>query len=265
MYTTNPMLKLLKQLGQQFTRSPQRETSWRENNRTRYPGLLILTLGLMTLGFTVVLGKFSATGEALQHQAALAPATAIRPANAPAEPAPAPQAIASAGEAAAAAPGASKDQALQGPADLPATPITAAPADDAAQQADRKAKSRAASRYAVAESTFNAWQQAWRDRDVDAYLGFYSEAFVPPGGLSRAEWVKQRQQRLPKQSGMKLELSGVQITPNGEDSFTIQFVQDFTTPSYSEFGTRKELHLKDEGSSWKITQEIVLTPGTPTR
>lgn len=245
------MLKLLKQLGQQFTHSPQRQTGWRESNRTRYPGMLILTLGLMTLGFTVVLGKFSSTGEVIQKQAPLAPATAIRSAPAATEPKPATQAVSPAEATAAIAPAESRE--------------LASPADEVAQQAERKAQSRAASRYAVAESTFNAWQQAWRDRNVDAYLDFYSEAFVPPGGLSRAEWVKQRQQRLPKQSGMKLELSEVLITPNNEDSFTIQFVQDFTIPSYSEFGTRKELHLKEEGGAWKIIQEIVLTPGSPTR
>ena len=259
------MLKSLKNLGQQFTHSPQQDRGWRESNRKRYPGLLILTLALMTLGFTVMLGQVPGIGDAIQAPSAtkapadrkpLPAATPIAPPAAPSpithsEITPAPAPIANSIPASEAA-----------PAPVASAPEAPAPVADSAAI---KAQSRAASRYAVVESTFNAWQQAWRERNVDAYLGFYADAFVPPGGIARTEWVKQRQQRLPRQTGMTLTMSEVRITAKDESNYVVQFVQDFSIPSFSEFGTHKELHLREEAGAWKIVQEIVLTPGSPTR
>jgi len=56
-----------------------------------------------------------------------------------------------------------------------------------------------------------AWRSAWVARDVKGYLGFYAQGFKPDGGLSRDDWARQREQRVAKASGIRVEIQDLVV------------------------------------------------------
>lgn len=109
----------------------------------------------------------------------------------------------------------------------------------------------------VVNAAVNAWAEAWRGKDVSAYLASYSVKFVPEGGMSRKAWVGQRKQRLAKPDAIALVLDGVKINVVDQHA-TVTFVQSYSTKGYSD-NVSKLLEMDLEGKTWRITKETVLS------
>ena len=101
----------------------------------------------------------------------------------------------------------------------------------------------------------NAWAEAWRTKNVNAYLKFYSDKFVPEG-MSRKAWVAQRKQRIAGQSGsIGLTLEGVKIDVNGKTA-RVEFLQHYSSGKFADHVT-KVLSLSNEQNQWLIVKEAV--------
>jgi adhesin transport system outer membrane protein len=99
-----------------------------------------------------------------------------------------------------------------------------------------------------------AWAAAWSARDINAYLAFYGNGFTPEKGGSRDAWKAQRQARLTRPGQIKLELSELQTTVNGESADTM-FLQKYVSDVYSDT-SRKTLKWVREAGEWVIRQEL---------
>lgn len=105
-----------------------------------------------------------------------------------------------------------------------------------------------------------AWAAAWSARDLDTYLGFYSDAFKPATLPDRDNWRALRARRLAK-SSIDVKVENVRVQRTGPDSATATFLQHYRSPDLSDDVT-KTLHFRREGNRWKIEREVAPPAGT---
>ena len=102
-----------------------------------------------------------------------------------------------------------------------------------------------------------SWAASWTGRDVERYLSFYGEEFIPAGGLSRPEWVSQRRRRLQVPGEIQITLSDIKIADADANGFTVEVMQSYQSPRYSDV-TRKQFELLKTGTELKIISENAL-------
>jgi len=112
-----------------------------------------------------------------------------------------------------------------------------------------KAKNRTA-----VELALKNWANAWSAKDVDSYITSYGKEFVPPKGLSRSEWEKERHVRLRKPKFIKVGLSDIKINLHGKDYAEIRFTQSYQSNTYGD-KVKKEILMRKVNDKWLITQE----------
>lgn len=103
-----------------------------------------------------------------------------------------------------------------------------------------------------------AWAQAWRSKNIEAYLGAYAPEFVAEGLPSRAAWEAQRKQRLSaKQGAITLVLNDVQVQREGNTA-VVQFEQKYAAKTYKDVLLKTlELRYAPAQKRWLITHERV--------
>lgn len=114
---------------------------------------------------------------------------------------------------------------------------------------EEKAKNRTAVEFATKN-----WANAWSAQDVDSYLSSYGREFVPPKGLSRSAWEKERRIRLKKPRFIKVTLSDMKINLHGKDYAEIRFTQSYQSDTYGD-KVKKEILMRKVDDKWLITQE----------
>ena len=102
-------------------------------------------------------------------------------------------------------------------------------------------------------SSVDAWSQAWKNKDIDAYLSFYADQFVPEQKISKAAWIAQRQKRLASKDALDISLSQINVQVNG-DKATQEFVQRYTANGKKE-DSNKRLTLALLNGKWLIVRE----------
>ncbi len=112
-----------------------------------------------------------------------------------------------------------------------------------------KAKNRNAVEFAAKN-----WANAWSAQDVDSYLASYGKEFVPPKGLSRKAWERERRVRLRKPRFIKITLSDMKINLHGKDYAEIRFTQAYQSDTYGD-KVKKEILMRKISDKWMITQE----------
>ena len=107
----------------------------------------------------------------------------------------------------------------------------------------------------------NAWADAWRTKNVKAYLSFYSDKFVPEG-MTRKVWAAQRKQRIEGESGsIGLTIESVKVDVNGKFA-SVEFLQHYSSNKLNDHVT-KVLSLTNEQNHWLIVKESVVKPSKP--
>ena len=115
---------------------------------------------------------------------------------------------------------------------------------------------KAANRKAV-EAAVRNWANAWSAQDVDGYLASYGRQFVPPKGLSRSAWEKERHIRLNKPRFIKVKLTNMKINLHGKDYAEVRFSQSYQSDTYGD-KVKKEVLMRKVDGNWLITQERAL-------
>ena len=102
-------------------------------------------------------------------------------------------------------------------------------------------------------SRVDAWAQAWKNKDVDTYLSFYGNTFVPEQKNSKSNWMAQRQKRLASKDALDVSLSQINVQVNGNNAIE-EFVQHYSANGKKE-NTNKRLTLMLDGGQWVIVRE----------
>jgi tetratricopeptide (TPR) repeat protein len=131
---------------------------------------------------------------------------------------------------------------------IPANPVSTEVASKVDPE-EEKIKNRNAVELAIKN-----WAKVWSAQDVDGYIASYGKEFVPPKGLSRSAWEKERRVRLRKPRFIKVSLSGIKINLHGKDYAEIRFTQSYQSNTYGD-KVKKEVLMRKVDDKWLITQE----------
>lgn len=99
----------------------------------------------------------------------------------------------------------------------------------------------------------NGWAKAWSSQDVNAYLGYYSNEFAPPKGLSRQAWADERRARIAGKGHIRVEVNAPQVVVTG-DTAKVVFRQVYESDRLTA-NSRKTLVMVKNGGKWQIKQE----------
>ncbi len=113
---------------------------------------------------------------------------------------------------------------------------------------------------AALRAMLEGWGNAWVDRDVEAYLAYYSEHFQP-GKRFRdlAAWRAQRRARLTSNTAINITLSHPKILITDPFHARIQFDQHYRSAQLDDH-VHKMLLVEREVNGWKIVRELTEIP-----
>ncbi len=110
--------------------------------------------------------------------------------------------------------------------------------------------------YEEIATLVNAWAAAWSSQDVDKYLGYYSDNFLPNGGQTLDQWRSDRRYRVMAPAYIRVKILNVEARIVNPQRAQATITQRYESNTYQ--GTAlKDLHLERQGDQWKIVQEIV--------
>ncbi len=122
--------------------------------------------------------------------------------------------------------------------------------------AEEKAAPQNTDQVAVAKA-LDAWANAWRSKNMSAYLASYAPKFKPEG-MSKKAWEAQRKQRVGANPGeITLILDKVDIVADGKKA-TVTFAQHYATAKYSD-DVVKVLSFENVKDQWLIVKETAKT------
>lgn len=108
-------------------------------------------------------------------------------------------------------------------------------------------------------AALNAWAEAWRARDEEAYLAAYAASFRPEGGQTREQWEKRRRLLLGVSRNIDLQIDGVATEAMTEERAQISFRQYYRSDTYRD-AVIKQLKFVRADNRWLIEEEKVLAP-----
>jgi outer membrane biosynthesis protein TonB len=139
----------------------------------------------------------------------------------------------------------------------PAKPAVAAKPEPVVAKAEPKPEPVKAkpdtSEHEAVLSQVHGWAKAWASQNVDGYLGYYSNEFEPPKGLSRKVWADERRARIEGKGSIHVEVANPEVVVTGNTAkvtFRQTYVSDRLTAK-----SRKTLVLVKNGGKWQIKQE----------
>lgn len=100
----------------------------------------------------------------------------------------------------------------------------------------------------------DSWSRAWSSQDVEAYLGFYDPAFVPPGGKTRDQWERQRRDRIARPRWIEVTLAEARAGTMNDGGVRVDVIQSYKSDVYED-RTRKQFDLRRHEGGWSIVRE----------
>lgn len=134
----------------------------------------------------------------------------------------------------------------------PVKPAKVEPPKPAKPEPEKAAKPDTSERDAVLAQV-HGWAKAWTSQNVDSYLGYYSQEFEPPKGLSRKAWADERRARIEGKGRIHVEVGGPEVVVNGNTA-KVTFRQTYESDRLTA-RSRKTLVLVKNGGKWQIKQE----------
>lgn len=104
------------------------------------------------------------------------------------------------------------------------------------------------------EKSVMAWASAWSKRDIEGYLGAYSQDF-DSGRMSLSAWKQQRTDRILPRKRINVDISKLTVSVTGSQA-TADFEQDYSSDTFNG-SSSKRLSLALEDGRWLIVKESV--------
>ena len=123
------------------------------------------------------------------------------------------------------------------------------------------------SQESVVGGRLNGWAKAWTQRNLDGYLSYYADKFTPSYGMSKADWLKQRAQRINMPKKINLDLKNIKISVSGEKATAqiegsqaafADFDQSYSNSLGYKDQVHKELEFELVEGTWQIVRESVV-------
>lgn len=102
-------------------------------------------------------------------------------------------------------------------------------------------------------NVINAWAAAWSERNVEKYLSFYSDGFVPQQLQSRQAWAEERRARIAGKSRITVNIAAPQVVMDGNVA-TAKFRQVYVSDRLTD-KTMKTMTLEKRDGQWRIMKE----------
>lgn len=102
-------------------------------------------------------------------------------------------------------------------------------------------------------ATINSWAAAWSAKDIDKYLGFYSETLAYSKGQSRQDWVEERRSRINAKAHINVKIESPQVKWEGNTA-KVSFRQIYISDRLKDT-MRKTLVMERQDGQWRITRE----------
>lgn len=99
---------------------------------------------------------------------------------------------------------------------------------------------------------FLAWKEAWQEKDLETYLGFYSGQF-DSAPRTRQAWERSRKRALGREGTIQVQVGEMEVMPVG-DRVEMRFIQKFQSSTFQDVGL-KTLVWAYENGQWKILSE----------
>lgn len=106
-------------------------------------------------------------------------------------------------------------------------------------------------------SRLSEWARAWSSRDVPAYLRFYAESFVPPGGVDRSAWEESRRRLVGKPGAVAVSIESLAVTVDVGGEAVTSFRQRYDSSNHRDVVAKAITWVREAGI-WRIVREAVL-------
>jgi len=131
---------------------------------------------------------------------------------------------------------------------LVATTPVKQPAPEGARADETKSKK------ASIIKTVNNWASAWSKQEIDTYLGFYANEFIPPNNITRSAWEALREKRLRKPKFISVDVIRPKVVIHGDEHAQVEFSQNYQSDTYQD-EINKVLLMKNSNGRWLIVEE----------
>ena len=148
-----------------------------------------------------------------------------------------------------------KTEAPKVEAPKPAAPKAAPPAATVTPAPTAPAAPVVGDDQAAVAAAIDRWARAWAGKDVKGYLAAYAPEFEVPGGISRAEWEKQRTERIEGPKSIEVEAKVQSIKVKGNEA--VATIRQGYKSDRVKSNSTKTLKLVKTGDRWLIKQERV--------
>ena len=105
------------------------------------------------------------------------------------------------------------------------------------------------------ENAVLEWARMWSARDLKGYFAAYSDTFVPPDGMERKTWERERTLRIAKKSNITVRIANLVIHVK-EGHGIAQFHQDYQSGHFT-VSSEKLLEFDKLNQRWLIVKEMI--------
>lgn len=105
-------------------------------------------------------------------------------------------------------------------------------------------------------TTLQGWAAAWSGKAVGLYLSFYTPDYAP-NGMTHAQWVALRRQRLRAPKWIHVSLNDFKVGPVQDNTIRVRLIQKYEASNYHDL-TRKLFRLRHTADGWRIYEEKTL-------
>lgn len=106
---------------------------------------------------------------------------------------------------------------------------------------------------ATLSETLYQWIHAWSTKNVDNYLSFYGDDFIPPKGLNRKTWEASRNERISSKEKINIDIQNLRFQIR-DDLATVEFIQVYRDERLR-MTDRKTMAWKKLNGRWLIQLE----------
>ena len=107
-------------------------------------------------------------------------------------------------------------------------------------------------------SSLEKWRYAWAAQDIETYLGFYQNNFIPANNVSHRDWRNTRKRNVGSPSFIHIDLSNIKISQINADEFKVTFLQKYKSNRLQNTVRKVMKWTEESPGKWKISQERVI-------
>lgn len=101
-------------------------------------------------------------------------------------------------------------------------------------------------------SAIYSWANAWKNKDINSYLSFYSPSFHSKD-LNYSNWIKRKTKLFQRSGAISLEIFYLSVFI--KDNYAhVSFIQKYKDAYHSDVGEKKMVLVNSQGT-WKISSE----------